>query len=140
MDYVAFAFNSTTHKSTSFSPSFLHFGRELNSSVDILLSNPTTQYASSHAFVADVADRMSYAFSLVRETLQQTSSQAKRWYDKRVKEATFSVGDRVLIYNPHRYKNRYPKWQRFYSEECVISKRLNDVIYMVKALKVVGNE
>jgi len=131
MDYIALAYNSTCHKSTSFTPNFLHFGRELNSSVDVLLANPSDNVGSSGEFVAKMVDGLAVAYQLARETLQETAVQASRYYNKKVKEQNFRPGDKILAYYPRRYKNRYPKWQRFYCLECVVTKRLNDVTYIV---------
>jgi len=60
MDYIALAYNSTCHKSTSFTPNFLHFGRELNSSVDVLLANPSDNVGSSGEFIAKMVDGLAY--------------------------------------------------------------------------------
>jgi len=68
LDYIALAYNSTCHKSTSFTPNFLHFGRELNSSVDILLANPSDNVGSSSEVVAKIIDGLTVAYQLARET------------------------------------------------------------------------
>jgi hypothetical protein len=45
----------------------------------------------------------------------------------------FCVGDRVLVYNPRRFKGKSPKWQSFYKDEAVVVQRLNGVTYVVKS-------
>jgi hypothetical protein len=132
LDYVAFAYNSTVHKTTGFTPNFLHFGQELANSVNLLLANPTSQYESYGEFATGVIERMSYANQLARETLDEAAMSAKRYYDRKVNSRVFEPGDTVLVYNPRRRKQQYSKWQRFYSEEAKVISRVNDVTYIVQ--------
>jgi hypothetical protein len=76
LEYVAFCYNSTVHKASSFTPHFLHFGRELSNSVNLLLSSPVEEAKSYGEFATALIERMSFAFALARETLQGAALQA----------------------------------------------------------------
>ena len=132
VDYVAFAYNSTSHKATGFTPNFLHFGRELANSVNLLLANPTSQYETYGDFAFEVIERMSVAHQLARDTLNEAAVSAKRYYDAKVRVVTFEPGDTVLVYSPRRRKNQYAKWQRNYSEQAVVVARINDITYLIR--------
>ena len=69
----------------------------------------------------------------MREALQQSATNASRWYNRNVKIKVFSEGDKVRVFYPRRYKRRSPKWQSFFKTEGVIIKKLNDVTYIVRS-------
>jgi hypothetical protein len=135
LDFICFAYNSTMHKATGFTPNFLHFGRELGNSVDLILRNPADQYESHGEFAAGIIDRMDYAYKLAHEMLQHSATLAKRYYDRKVRPQVFCPGDSVLLYSPRRYSKHYGKWQRLYSEEAEVMTRVNDVTYIVRGLR-----
>jgi hypothetical protein len=50
----------------------LHFGRELATSLDILLANPKGNDEESYGeFAANMAERMQFAFGVAREVARQ---------------------------------------------------------------------
>ena len=133
MSYICFAFNSSVHKATNFSPNHLHFGRELATSLDILLANPKGNDEESYGeFAANMAERMQFAFGVAREVARQEAVSAKRYYDAKVKPKVFAVGDKVLVYCPRRRQQTFPKWSRPFGVEAVISKKLNEITYIVQ--------
>jgi hypothetical protein len=99
------------HKASSFTPHFLHFGRELSNSVNLLLSSPVEEAKSYGEFATALIERMSFAFALARETLQGAALQAKRYYDAKVRPLTFQEGDAILLHCPgkKRVGQLYPK-------------------------------
>jgi hypothetical protein len=132
LSYIAFAYNSTVHKSTGFTPHFLHYGRELANSTDLLLANPTEEFTSHGEFASQMIERMAVAHQLAREELGRTALQAKRYYDARVRPQKFEAGDTVLVYYPRRRPRQYPKWQRLFSTEAVVLSRVNDITYIIQ--------
>ena len=131
LDYVAFAYNSTTHLATKFTPNFLQFGRELCSSLNLLLPKPTATYESHGQYAAEVSERAEVAYELAREFLNTSAELAKRMYDKKLRPQSFNQGDKVFIYSPRKFKNKNPKWQRKYAAECKVVSKLNDASYIV---------
>jgi hypothetical protein len=132
LPYIAFAYNSTVHKSTGFTPHFLHYGRELASSMNLLLANPTVEHESHGEFAQQMVDRMTSAHELAREVLNETALQAKKDYDIKVRPQKFEVGDVVLMYYPRKRRNQYPKWQRLFNVQATVLKRVNDITYIVQ--------
>jgi hypothetical protein len=107
LSYIAFAYNSTVHKSKGFTPHFLHYGRELANSTNLLLVNPTDEFSSHGEFASQMIELMAIAHKLAREELGRTALQANRYYDARVplrsfRRVTLSLfiihaGDRGII-------------------------------------------
>jgi hypothetical protein len=50
-------------------------------------------------FLAKLKDRLRTAHSIARERLIGHKEKSKEYYDKNTKEATFRVGDKVLLYD-----------------------------------------
>lgn len=132
LPYIAFAYNSTLHKSTGFTPHFLHFGRELASSITLLLANPTDEHENYGEYARQMIDRMTSAHEIAREVLNETALQAKREYDVKVRLQTFEQGDIVLVYCPRKRRQQYPKWQRLFSTQARVLSRVNEITYIVQ--------
>jgi hypothetical protein len=136
IDFAVFAMNSTVNRSTGFTAHFLHFGRELPSAIETLLSNPTTEDWESYGeFARNIAERMQKGYLAAREVLEREAIAAKKYYDSRVKLVEFSENDRVLVYNPRWHQRTFPKWRRSFGTEAVIVQKLNDITFRVKFLR-----
>jgi transposase InsO family protein len=133
VSYIAFCYNACVHSSTGLSPFFLMTGQVPRWNVDVILQNPKDElsYDSLPKYARDVVDRLETAYELVRNNLGIAAVRNSRWYDKRVREHEFTVGDRVRVHIPRHVKGRTPKLQLFYKDVGVIVKRLNDATYLV---------
>jgi hypothetical protein len=64
---------------------------------------------------------MQDAYELVRTHIGEAAVRNKRYYDVRVRPATYQVGQWVYYFNPRRYKGRQDKWSRKYTGPfCVV--------------------
>jgi hypothetical protein len=131
--YVVFAYNTTEHSSTGFTPYYLWYGREASWRIDhILHSKDECIYDAASDYIQDVQAKLDYAYPLVRERLGKCAITQSRWYNKRVKPITFKPLDRVYIYSPKVKPGHSPKWAKSYQDIGVIQHRLNDVTYVVR--------
>jgi len=104
LQYVMAAYRSSRHEATHFTPNYLMMGREVRAPVDIVYAVPETAQPSTYDDYADeLHHRMTSAYSLVRENLQEEARRSKRYYDMRVRTQRYYVGDWVYYYNPHKY-------------------------------------
>ena len=98
---LVFAYNSTVHKSTGYSPFFLTFGREARLPVDCLLPiepNQTTCQTYDQ-FVKEWKKSMQQAFQIANQHIEQAGKANKQRYDSKVKTVKIEVGDQVLVQN-----------------------------------------
>jgi len=132
LPFITASYNSTVHRSTSFSPNFLLFGRELVSAVDIAFgcSRPPSCTVNDYAFYA--RQLMAEAYALVRKHTQRCAEVNKRAYDFRVKPISFQPGDLVWYFCPRSRPGMSPKWTRFYSGPYQIMRKVNDVNYVIR--------
>ena len=130
--YVTFCYNATPHSSTGFAPHFIMTGQQPRWNVDFLLCNTDSAQQSVPQYTASVLARLNHAYELTREHLQQTAQSMSTWYNNKARVKSFTVGDRVYVYSPRRFKGRSVKWQSFYRDVGLVERRLNDVSYVVK--------
>jgi len=133
LNYVAAALRASPSESTGYSANFLMLGREVNTPADIVYGVVEPQADPNYDdFVETVRDRMCEAYNIARENLQVAANRNKRYYDMRVKQKSFQVGESVYYYNPRRFKGRSDKWARKYTGPFVVEKVLSQVTYLLR--------
>jgi len=81
--YVTYAYNTTSHGTTSFSPFYLMYLRRARTPIELLYNLPLeTQYENEDAYVSEASERMRKAFQVVRKQLNANFERAKRRYDE----------------------------------------------------------
>jgi hypothetical protein len=134
LDFVAFCYNSMPNRSTSFSPHFIHWGREAASPIQALLCNPQEEgvWSTNGDLAQDTLKRLHLVYDEARKCSLLAAENARKMYDPTVKEQKFSVGDAVLLFSPRVTTRQYPKWKRSFSVAGTVVERINDICYVVK--------
>ena len=103
---LSFAYNSTQHASTGFSPFFMMFGRESRLPIDevfeeVQLDRKGQLRRRSHQqFVDEWKSSMKEVFKIAKEKSEKTQAYNKAKYDERVvREVGITDGDHVLVKN-----------------------------------------
>ena len=113
LPYVMAAYRSSRHEATQFTPNYLMLGRDVRAPVDIVYGSPESVQPNSYDDYADeLHQRLLHAYSFVREHLQEAARRSKRYYDLRVRQQRYKIGDWVYYYNPRKYVGRQEKWSR----------------------------
>ena len=131
--YVTFAYNTSYHFSTAFSPFNLLYLREVRIPIDLVKEN-VGQYipANWDDYVMEMRDRMEKIFQTVRDQLGQAFQRAKQVYDGRVKKLQFIVDDLVWFFRHRKRPRLGPKCQLLTSEPWRIEKVRNSVNYVIR--------
>jgi len=131
--YVTYAYNTTIHGATGFSPFYLMHLRRARVPIELLIGTPSeAAYESEDTYVTAASERMRQAYSLVREQLRACFDRAKKRYDERVKTTKFAVGDFVWHFIPHRSKGLNRKWLLGNKGPYRITRKINDVNFVVR--------
>jgi len=132
LPFVTAAYNSSSHYSTTLSPNFLMFGRELNSAVDIAFGCPRPAACSTSDYAFHTRELMAEAYAILREHLGRCADVMKSRYDASVKP-TVSSGRPSLVLLPEDEAGTSPKWTRFYTGPYRVVRKINDVNYVIQS-------
>ena len=119
---VSFAYNSSVHSSTRFTPFFLMFGHQAKLPVDLMYgSSPQEVMLAVGEYVQNLRNTLQNAYALVRERLQVEHQRQKDFYDEKVYGKPFEVGDMVWVHSPAVPRGRSRKLHHYWSGplECV---------------------
>jgi transposase InsO family protein len=130
---VLAAYRATVHESTGFTPNYLFLGRENYAPLDLVMPTPHNELPkTANEFVSERGNRMQKAYDLVRSQLGKCAMRRKRYYDMRVRDATFKSGDWVWLFHPRRFARISPKWQRMYTGPYLVLHQIGPVNYRVQ--------
>lgn len=112
---VAFAYNTSVHSSTGFTPYFLTHGREARTPVDVVLG-PLVQGDSVRGppgdFVSSLLKCLDTAFGQTRDNNLAASERQKTYYDTRLRHNPYDVGDLVWLHDPTESRRKLaPHWK-----------------------------
>ena len=136
LPYVIFAWNTSRHEATGFTPFFLIYNREAEIPTDLefnVSANPLTEAAKKgQDYVQMLQQRLNTARSLVANRLMSLDEKRKERYDENRRDVIYEEGELVLIYRPVRKVGKSDKLQHCYIGPYVIVKQLSSVNYQVQ--------
>lgn len=97
IDFAMFSYNTSVHKSTSFTPYELLFGHKAHLPSSIT-RDPEFSY-SYDDYVKSLQHRLNTSFQLAKQNILQSKQKSKELYDKKTNEKEFCVNDMVLLYD-----------------------------------------
>lgn len=132
LPYVTYAYNTARQATTGYSPYFLLYARDPFAALDTVLSQ--TDDAVLDPYLEDVLYRAEEARQLARlRTYQSQQDQQLRHADTH-SEATYNVGDEVLVWTPARHPGRSEKLLKKFTGPFKILRRVSSTNYEVAPL------
>lgn len=94
LPYILAAFRSTVHKSTGYTPNYLTLSREVNTAIDIAVTDkPSQQYKEINDYVDSLQNILYKAYGLVRQNLHNAVTVNKHKYYVGTWLEVFKEGD-----------------------------------------------
>ena len=131
LKYLLFAYRSTPHCTTGFSPFLLMFGREARGPLDILQESwleGDCEKSSVFEWLTSVKAQMEELSVLVSEREQLAKVRMKNQYDKSSSPKEFVSGDMVLVWKPGIHAKMGASWDGPFQ----IEKKVSPVNYKVQ--------
>lgn len=123
LPYLLFSYRVSVQDSTKESPFFLLYGRDPRVPTETALSQPRTAYmVDLDDYKTEFVCNLSDAWKIAQENIKVAQTRQKSQYDKKSKESTYKVGDRVMTYMPSEVQGKSWKLARpFHGPYRIIS-------------------
>jgi hypothetical protein len=133
---IIFAWNTSRHEATGFTPFFLIYNREAEIPIDLefdVSPNPLTVAAKkAKDYVTLLQQRLDTARNLVVNRLMLLNEKRKERYDEGRRDVIYDEGDLVLVHRPVRKVGKSDKLQHWHIGPYVVLKQLTPVNYEVQ--------
>ncbi|CAK1578887.1 unnamed protein product [Parnassius mnemosyne] len=123
---------NAVHESTSVTPAFANFGRELRLPAELIIGIPPDAPRSITDYANDLRNKMNDVYEHVRQSGQQMSKKMKTRYDRKMNNKGFDEGSLVRLHNSVRSKVKSPKLPAKWDGSYRIVTRINDVTYRIQ--------
>lgn len=111
---VEFAYNSSCHSTTGFSPYFILHGREPRIPASLMSTPPVPSNATPGTpaeYCSSLKERHRSAFQYVIDDSQGAQQRQKYYYDRKEKYAPYAIEDLVMLDNAAESRSKLaPKW------------------------------
>ena len=133
---VLFAYRTSIHETTGFTPYHLNFGHSPVLPIDVFLGR--SSMGSSHAtypeFVQSLHKQLKQSVQLARDCVQQQHQRHKQLYDSRAIANRFNVGDCVWLYTPAVKPGRTKKLSSLWRGPYTVIDRCGPVDYRIQLI------
>ncbi|KAK3084013.1 hypothetical protein FSP39_006719 [Pinctada imbricata] len=141
---LASALRSAINRSTGYTPNMLMLGRDVNMPVDLIFPGPEPSEKEDYEdYVNKLVVQIQSAHEIAREKLKSGQAIAKRDYDLKVHEHTYSVGDVVYISDTAIPKGKCAKLRPQWKGPGLVTRKITDYVYKVmlrKKLEIINHD
>lgn len=127
LPFITYAYNTSRHEITGYSPFFLLYARPPRSSLDSILPFSLDTEPS----IANTLCRAEEARRIARIRTLASQHRSKQRYDRRRKDVSYLPGDVVWLWTPLRKRGLSEKLLSHYTGPFIVVARLNDLNYVI---------
>ena len=134
LDQVLFAYRTSIHSSTGFSPFFLDKGRLPHLPLHVMmgteLKNVLGETYSQAAY--DLYHRLQEAYASANDSIRSKQISSKKRYDSKINVQTFIEGEWAYVWKPAPKECNYRKFYDHFRGPYKIVKKLTDHMYKIE--------
>ncbi|KAL5505541.1 hypothetical protein EMCRGX_G006991 [Ephydatia muelleri] len=132
-----FAYRTSLHDTTGYSPYLANFGRSPALPVDVMLGRVDVEENSDRTvsqYIKDVQRTLKGAFDTIRINLEVAQKKRKDAYDGQCAGIDFKIGDRVWLFNPAIKTGHTKKLSSLWRGPYTVIDRLSSVNYKIQLI------
>ena len=129
---MCYAYNTSVHPTTGFSPFQLMFGREARMPVDIMLGTTNSAETTLPQYVTRLRTSLETMYGYVRDHMEHKQAKQKVRYDARSEGKPFAVGDLVWLHSPAVPRGKSRKFHRPWTGPFRVVAKPSDTIYRLQ--------
>ena len=133
LPYMLFAYNTSKHATTHYTPFFLVHGREATLPIDVSFPRAEVDSTSTtQQYATLITQRLRQARQFVDQNIQVAQTHQADAYDQGRVNKQYEVDDKVWIYSPHIGKEKKKKLSSLWHGPYTVVRRINDLNYVVR--------
>jgi len=130
ISYAMFAYNTTPHTATGFTPFELIYGHR--ATLPTALTQPPKPTYTYDDYAQELKEKLRATQQIAKEHLKIEKVKAKENYDKKTKGTTFKVGEKVLLHDETVRRGRSKKLDSLWVGPYTITEKNSEVNYTIK--------
>ena len=132
---LCYAYNSSVHASTGYTPFFLMFGRQARLPVDLAFQLPNNQPVLHNDYVVKLQQTLQDSYKVVRDNLNGNLNRQKEIYDKKSHGHPYQKGELIWLFNPVIPPGKSKKFHKPWTGPYTVVKKLSDSTYRIQHTK-----
>ena len=129
---LCFAYNTSTHSSTGFTPFYLMFGRQASIPVDLMFPFNLGPEKELRTYVEQLRKGLRDADAIVRENCDADHRRQKALYDRKVSGQPFGKGALVWLFDPAVPRGKCKKLHHPWKGPFVVVEKVGDSTYKIQ--------
>jgi len=138
LPHILFAYRTSIHESTGFSPYYINFGRSPTLPVDVMLGRVSSQDEVDQTmpqYVQQVCQSLKEAYTTARQRISITQRRRKEYKDRTATASPqLQIGDRVWLYVPAVKTGRNRKLSSLWRGPYTIIGKTSPVNYRIQLI------
>ena len=129
---VCLAYNTSVHPTTTYTPFFLMFGRQVRMPIDLMYGTPSPAPVSVAEYASNLRQALESAYANVRERMDRKLDREKELYDRKVHGKPLEIGDLVWLHCPAVPRGHSKKLHRPWSGPHRVVSKISEQVFRIQ--------